>query len=132
MDIRLEASQFLLNLKQQSINDDHSSVIGILLPISQVGTSVTCGHAILNCFSHQLEYMRGMNPRIKKLIGSVVIVLIAFLYAIIATTIASAKLADASGLVHLIYFLISGMFWVVPAMFIINWMMKPAKVKDET
>lgn len=76
--------------------------------------------------------MRGMNPRIKKLIGSVVIVLIAFLYAIIATTIASAKLADASGLVHLIYFLISGMFWVVPAMFIINWMMKPAKVNDET
>lgn len=68
-----------------------------------------------------------MSPSLKKLTGTVLIVTIAVLYALIATTIATAKLADANGLVHLVYFLISGMLWVIPAMFIISWMMRPAK-----
>lgn len=68
-----------------------------------------------------------MHVRIKKLIGSILIVALALLYALVATTIASAKLADASGWIHLIYFLLTGVFWVIPAMFIINWMMRPPK-----
>ena len=68
-----------------------------------------------------------MNLRMKKLIGSILIVVIALGYAIIATTIASAKLADASGWVHLAYFLITGFLWIVPAMYIIAWMNRPPK-----
>ena len=68
-----------------------------------------------------------MPVRLKKLIGSVLIIVIAMTYALIATTIAAAKLADASGWVHLIYFLVTGLFWVVPAMFIITWMTRPPK-----
>lgn len=68
-----------------------------------------------------------MNVRLKKLIGSVLIVIIAILYALVATTIAASKLADASGWVHLIYFLFTGLLWIVPAMFIISWMMRPPK-----
>ncbi|MDJ0614628.1 MAG: DUF2842 domain-containing protein [Rhizobiaceae bacterium] len=71
-----------------------------------------------------------MPVRIKKLIGSILIIAIAMLYALIATTIAAAKLADASGWVHLIYFLVTGLFWVVPAMFIITWMTKPGKTES--
>jgi len=71
-----------------------------------------------------------MNVRLKKLIGSVLIVVIAMLYALVATTIAAAKLADASGWVHLLFFLISGLLWVVPAMFIITWMTRPPKGTD--
>ena len=67
-----------------------------------------------------------MNVRLKKLIGSVLIVAIAIIYALVATTVAAAKLADASGWVHLVYFLVTGVLWVVPAMFLINWMMRPS------
>ena len=69
----------------------------------------------------------GMPVRLKKLIGSVLIIVLAMLYALVATTIAAAKLADASGWVHLIYFLFTGMLWVVPAIFLISWMMRPPK-----
>lgn len=71
-----------------------------------------------------------MNVRIKKIIGTVLIVVIAMLYALIATTIASAKLADSNGWIHMIYFLVTGLLWVVPAMFIINWMSRPPKNQD--
>ncbi len=70
---------------------------------------------------------KNMPVRLKKLIGSILIVVIAFVYALVATTIAAAKLADASGWIHLLYFLLTGLFWVVPAMFIITWMTKPGK-----
>ena len=70
-----------------------------------------------------------MHTRIKKLIGTFIIVFLALLYALVATTIASAKLADSSGWVHMFYFLITGVLWVVPAMFIISWMIKPSKAE---
>lgn len=73
-----------------------------------------------------------MTQRTRKLIGTFLIVGIAMLYAVIATTIAAAKLADAGGWVHLVYFLITGIFWVVPAMFIINWMLKPDKEPNKS
>ncbi|MBO6814309.1 MAG: DUF2842 domain-containing protein [Rhizobiaceae bacterium] len=66
-----------------------------------------------------------MNQRTRKLIGTVLIVLIAILYALVATTIAAAKLSEAGGWIHMIYFLATGILWIVPAMFIINWMLKP-------
>ncbi len=66
-----------------------------------------------------------MNQRTRKLIGTVLIVLIAILYALVATAIATHNLSESSGWVHIAYFLGTGIFWVVPAMFIINWMLKP-------
>ena len=68
-----------------------------------------------------------MPVRIKKLVGSILIVAMAIIYALVATTIAASRLADAGGWVHLFYFLFTGLFWVVPEMFIISWMTKSAK-----
>lgn len=68
-----------------------------------------------------------MPVRLKKFIGSILIVVIALVYALVATTIASATLAEASGWMHLLYFLVTGVFWIVPAMFIISWMSRPPK-----
>ncbi|MEO0329054.1 MAG: DUF2842 domain-containing protein [Pseudomonadota bacterium] len=67
-----------------------------------------------------------MPIRLKKLIGSILIVVLAMIYALIATTIASAKLADANGWIHLLYFFVTGFLWIIPALFIISWMMKPS------
>ena len=73
-----------------------------------------------------------MKQRTRKLIGTFLIVTVALLYAVISTTIAAAKLADASGWIHLVYFLFTGILWVVPAMLIINWMLKPDKQSEKT
>ncbi len=71
-----------------------------------------------------------MPQSARKLIGTVLIVVIAIIYALVATTIASARLAEAGWVAHLIYFLVTGVLWIVPAMFIINWMMKPDHKKS--
>ncbi len=66
-----------------------------------------------------------MPLRLKKLIGTVLIVVLVILYALIATSIASAYLGASSGWVHLAYFALSGVLWIVPAMLIIKWMAGP-------
>jgi len=63
-----------------------------------------------------------MPIRIKKLVGAVILITLVVVYAIVATAFASLYLAESSGWVHLAYFLISGILWVVPAMLVIKWM----------
>ena len=66
-----------------------------------------------------------MPPRLKKLIGTFLIVALVIIYALVATTVASYRLAESPWRIHLLYFLISGLIWVIPAMFIIRWMERP-------
>jgi len=65
-----------------------------------------------------------MPIRIKKLIGTVLLVLLVMVYAIVATIVAVAQLSESGTLVHLAYFFLSGFLWVVPAMLLIKWMVK--------
>jgi Na+/serine symporter len=59
-----------------------------------------------------------MPVRLKKLIGTVIIVALVVVYALVATTIATYRLAESEWYVHLLYFLFTGVLWVVPAMFV--------------
>lgn len=68
-----------------------------------------------------------MPVRLKKLIGTVLIVILVMVYAVLATTIATLTLATAPWWVHLLYFGLSGVLWVLPAMLIIRWMAGPRK-----
>ena len=68
-----------------------------------------------------------MPVRLKKLIGTFLLVLLVSVYAIVETIVAVAQLAESGPLVHLAYFLLSGLLWVLPAMLIIKWMEKPGK-----
>jgi len=70
-----------------------------------------------------------MPVRLRKLIGTVLIVVLVVLYALIATTVASQRLAQSAWWVHLLYFAVSGLIWIIPAMFIIRWMEKPQSEK---
>lgn len=65
-----------------------------------------------------------MPPRIRKLIGTIVLVPFVIFYALTAMTIAAAKLPGTSGLVQFAYFLIAGLLWVLPAGALIAWMQK--------
>ena len=68
-----------------------------------------------------------MPVRLKKLIGTVLLVLLVVVYAILATIIAVAQLSESGPLVHLAYFFLTGFLWVLPAMLIIKWMVKPPR-----
>ena len=65
-----------------------------------------------------------MPVRIKKLIGTVLLVILVAAYALLATLYAVAQLAESGPLVHLGYFLLSGLLWILPAMWLIRWMVR--------
>lgn len=63
-----------------------------------------------------------MPVRLKKLIGTVLLVVLVIVYAILATAYATARLAESGPLIHFAYFLFTGLLWILPAMLIIKWM----------
>ena len=63
-----------------------------------------------------------MPIRLKKLIGTLLLVGFVVVYAVLATAYASLYLSESAAYVHLFYFLTTGILWVVPAMFVIKWM----------
>lgn len=71
--------------------------------------------------------MRPMPDRLRKFIGMLVLVALVVVYALVATTVAAARLADAGALAHLLYFFVTGLLWVLPAMLIVKWMAGPAR-----
>lgn len=71
-----------------------------------------------------------MRQSYRKLIGTVGIVAVATIYAVLATTVAAARLADYGWVAHLLYFFLTGFLWIVPALFLVNWMMKPDRPDD--
>jgi hypothetical protein len=66
-----------------------------------------------------------MPVRLKKLIGTVLLVLLVAIYALVATIVAVAQLSESGPLVHLAYFFFTGFLWILPAMVIIKWMAGP-------
>lgn len=68
-----------------------------------------------------------MPMRLKKLIGTILLIVLVIVYALLATTIAVARLSESGPLVHLAFFLFSGLLWVLPAMAIIKWLIIPPR-----
>jgi hypothetical protein len=66
-----------------------------------------------------------MPVRLRKLIGTVLLVLLVIVYAIVATIFAVARLAESGPLIQFSFFLFSGLLWVLPAMVLIKWMAGP-------
>ncbi|WP_439871665.1 DUF2842 domain-containing protein [Rhizobium leguminosarum] len=66
-----------------------------------------------------------MPIRLRKFIGTILIIVLVLVYALVANTIAVATLGNAPWWGHLLYFLFTGLLWVLPAMLIIKWMAGP-------
>lgn len=66
-----------------------------------------------------------MVPRLRSFIGTVLIIILVIVYALAATTFATLLLGTSPWWVHFLYFLISGLLWILPAMLIIKWMAGP-------
>ncbi|MET0939885.1 MAG: DUF2842 domain-containing protein [Mesorhizobium sp.] len=65
-----------------------------------------------------------MPVRLKKLIGTVLLIVLVILYALVATMVAVAQLSESGPIVHLAFFVLSGLLWILPAMAIIKWMIR--------
>ncbi|MET3601737.1 DUF2842 domain-containing protein [Martelella mangrovi] len=66
-----------------------------------------------------------MPVRLRKFIGTIIIVTLVIAYALTATTLATVVLDGRSAWAALAYFLLTGLIWIIPAMFIIKWMAGP-------
>jgi hypothetical protein len=71
-----------------------------------------------------------MPVRLKKLIGTFVLVALVIVYALVATAVAVAQLAESGAVVHMLYFFLTGLLWVLPAMLVIKWMLTEPKPKE--
>ncbi len=68
-----------------------------------------------------------MPMRLKKLIGTFLLIALVAVYALVATTVAVAQLSESGPLVHFACFLLTGILWVLPAMAVIKWLMLPPR-----
>jgi len=63
-----------------------------------------------------------MNTRLRKLIGTVAILLFVVFYALMVMALAQPVLKDANGLTQLLFYAFAGLAWVIPVMPLISWM----------
>lgn len=63
-----------------------------------------------------------MSPRIKKLIGAVVLLIFVAVYALGVMALAQPLLKDAGPLTSLAFYAVAGLLWIVPVMPLIAWM----------
>ena len=63
-----------------------------------------------------------MNIRVKKLIGTVALLALACTWALVAMALAQSVLTDINGSVAVLFYVVAGLGWVLPAMPIVSWM----------
>ncbi|MGI9407342.1 MAG: DUF2842 domain-containing protein [Hyphomicrobiaceae bacterium] len=66
-----------------------------------------------------------MSPRIRKLIGTVLLLVLVFVYALLVIALAPAILKPDAPWVQLVFYVVAGLTWVIPAGALIKWMAKP-------
>jgi hypothetical protein len=70
-----------------------------------------------------------MPIRARKFIGSILLIALVCIWALLAMALAQSVLTDINGLVAALFYIVAGLGWVLPAMPLIAWMARPDKVK---
>jgi hypothetical protein len=66
-----------------------------------------------------------MSIRTRKLIGTVGLLILVSVWGLFAMALAQSVLTDINGFVAVIYYVVAGLGWVMPAMPLISWMSRP-------
>ncbi|MEQ1651908.1 MAG: DUF2842 domain-containing protein [Hyphomicrobium sp.] len=67
-----------------------------------------------------------MTQRQRKLAGTVALLAMITVYAFVALAVAVVlQVQNANKVVELIYYVVAGLLWVVPAAAIVSWMQRP-------
>ncbi len=66
-----------------------------------------------------------MTPRIRKLVGTIILLVVIAVYCLLAMAAAVIlQVNEANKTIELIYYVTAGLLWVLPAGLIIKWMQK--------
>jgi hypothetical protein len=68
-----------------------------------------------------------MPIRVRKLIGTVALLLLVTVWGLLAMALAQSVLTDINGFVAAIFYVVAGLGWVLPAMPLVSWMARPDK-----
>jgi hypothetical protein len=71
-----------------------------------------------------------MPIRLRKLIGTVALLTLVIVWALVAMAAAQPVLATGNQVIEAIYYVLAGIGWVLPAMPLISWMSRPGKEND--
>ena len=63
-----------------------------------------------------------MGARTRKLVGTILLLVVLIFYALGVMLAAAAVLPDGGKIVELIFYTIAGLAWVLPAGYLIKWM----------
>lgn len=66
-----------------------------------------------------------MSSSLRKLIGTIILVITVPVYALIAMVIGVAILPGVNFIWQLVYYAVAGLLWVPPAGLLITWMARP-------
>jgi Protein of unknown function (DUF2842) len=66
-----------------------------------------------------------MHIRTRKLIGTFALLALVMLWSLAAMALAQSVLTDINGLVAAIFYVVAGLGWVLPAMLLVRWMVRP-------
>ena len=66
-----------------------------------------------------------MRSRTRKLIGTVLMIILVLGWALFFMALAQGRIAEAGRLWQGLYYVVAGLGWVIPAGLLIKWMSKP-------
>ena len=71
---------------------------------------------------------QSVNPmplRLRKLIGAAALIALVVVWSLVAMAFAQFPAIKANGVIEVIYYVVAGLGWVLPAMPLIRWMLRP-------
>ena len=71
------------------------------------------------------QLSEAMPIRVRKLVGAIMLIVLVVTWALLAMALAQSPLVKANGAIEVIYYVIAGLGWVLPAMPLIRWMSRP-------
>ena len=66
-----------------------------------------------------------MPLRLRKFIGAILLITLVVTWALVAMALAQSPAIKANGLIEVIYYVVAGLAWVLPAMPLVSWMSRP-------
>jgi uncharacterized protein DUF2842 len=66
-----------------------------------------------------------MTIRTRKFLGAIALILLAVAWSLLGMAMAQMPVIAGSGVLQAIYYVVVGLGWVLPAMPIVSWMLRP-------
>jgi Protein of unknown function (DUF2842) len=87
---------------------------------------VAGGGAADHIIMRLLPQMSEIMPiRLRKLVGAIMLIVLVLAWALFAMALAQSAVIKANGAIEVIYYVVAGLGWVLPAMPLIRWMSQP-------